>query len=141
MKKADCIYRIREDLYRLRFALPVILTYAIVTQLFFHTICPFAIFTGFACPACGMTRAAILMITGHPAASLAFHPLTLLWPAFLLYLGFFRYIRGRSAPFSRFLGIALCLVTLGYYCYRLARGTLPEVPAPGILHLASNALT
>lgn len=141
MKKSDFIFRIREDLYRLRFAFPVILAYAVVTQPVFHTICPFAIFTGYACPACGMTRAAILMITGHPAASLALHPLTLLWPALLLYLGFFRYLRGRRAPLAAALSITLSLITLGYYCCRLARGTLPEVPTPGFLHLASNVFT
>lgn len=138
MKKSVLLRRICQDLYRLRLALPLLLAYAVAAQLLFQTICPFAILTGFACPACGMTRAVLLMLSGKLTAALSLHPLAPFWIAYLLYLAFFRYVKGKYAPLTRLLCIALCLLTFTCYCFRLSVGTLPEVPGSGILHLAAG---
>lgn len=140
VKNNEVIQRFCQDLYRLRLALAILFLYGLATQLVFHTVCPFAILTGFPCPACGMTRAVILFFTGNFRLSFSLHPLALPWPLFLLYLGYFHYLRGRHAPFAWPLSITLSLATIACYLYRLAMGILPKVPGQGILHLASNAL-
>ncbi|MCH5276119.1 MAG: DUF2752 domain-containing protein [Lachnospiraceae bacterium] len=136
----EMIQRICRDLYRMRPALAILFLYGLVTQLVFHTVCPFAIFTGHPCPACGMTRAVLLFLTGNIRLSFNLHPLAMFWPLFLLYLGYFRYLRDRRAPFVWPITITLCLVTIGCYLYRLIAGTLPVVPGPGILYLVLNAI-
>lgn len=139
VKNSNFIQRIGQDMYRLRVALPVLLIYGLITQLVFGTVCPFAILTGIACPTCGMTRAALLFLSGRPLQSFSLHPMTLLWIALILYLGFFRYFRSKRAPFVWPLTIVLCLATFGCYLYRLTGGTLPVVPTSGILPLVSGA--
>lgn len=127
-----------QDLYRLRVALPVLLIYCLTTQLIFGTVCPFAILSGFACPACGMTRAALLFLTGRPLQSFSLHPMALFWLSLILYLGYFRYFQGRRAPFVWPLAVTVCLVTFACYLYRMNAGILPDVPASKILPLVSN---
>lgn len=141
LKKSEILHRMYQDLYRLRLALPILLIYGLVTQLIFHTVCPFAILTGFPCPACGMTRAIYLFLTGQFQLSFSLHPIALFWPLLLLYLGYFRYFPGRRAPFVWPLTITLCLATFACYLYRLTTGTLPEVPGSGIFHLVTNVLS
>lgn len=141
MKKSLLLQRIYHDLYNLRLVLLIFLIYAVTTQLIFHTMCPFAIVLGFPCPGCGMTRAVLFMLSGKPFDSLYLHPLALPWPALLLYLCFFRYIKGRRAPLIEVFTISLSLITLFFYCYRLSLGTLPEVPGPGLLHLVSHSFS
>lgn len=137
VKNSEAIKRMGQDLYRLRVALPVLLIYCLTTQLIFGTVCPFAILSGFACPACGMSRAVLLFLAGKPLLSFSLHPLAMLWPALILYLGYFRYFQTRRAPFAWPLTIVLCITTFACYLYRLNAGTLPEVPASKILTLVS----
>lgn len=139
VKNSELIKRMGQDLYRLRVALPILLLYCLLTQLVFKTVCPFAILTGFACPACGMSRAVLLFLAGHPLLSFTLHPFALLWPALILYLGYFRYFRDRRAPFVWPLTIVLCITTFACYLYRLNAGTLPEVPASKIFVLVSGS--
>lgn len=139
VKNPECIRRVGQDLYRLRVALPVLLIYCFVTQLIFGTVCPFAILSGFACPACGMTRAALLFLTGRPLQSFSLHPMTLFWLTLILYLGYFRYFRNKRAPFVWPLTVAVCLATFSCYFYRMNAGSLPDVPDSKILPLVLNA--
>lgn len=141
LNNSELLHRIYQDLYRLRLALPILLLYGLVTQLIFHTVCPFAILTGFPCPACGMTRAILLFCIGEFRLSFSLHPVALFWPLLLLYQGYFRYGTGRRAPFVWPLTIILCLATFACYLYRMTTGTLPEVPAPGIFHLVINVFS
>lgn len=138
LKNYEVLHRMYQDLHRLRPALLILLIYGLVTQLIFHTVCPFAILTGFPCPACGMTRAILLFCTGEFRLSFSLHPVALFWPLLLLYLGYFRYGLGRRAPFVWPLTITLCLATFACYLYRLTAGTLPEVPGSGIFQLVTN---
>ena len=135
VKKSELLQRIRQDLHRLRLSLPIFFLYGVTTQLVFHTVCPFSILTGFPCPACGMTRAILLFLTGEFRLSFFLHPMALFWPLLLLYWGYFRYFSGKRAPFVLPLTIILSLATFACYLYRLTAGMLPEVPTIGILHL------
>jgi hypothetical protein len=97
------------------------------------TICPFALATGMACPACGMTRAASLLLRGDLDGALAFHPLIVLitvqvaagWVWFLLRR------TGKVGPMSpRLLGSLLVgtgVIFLAVWALRWANGSLPTV--------------
>lgn len=136
VRMSQLLQRVLQDLYLLRIALPVLLLYGILAWLVFHTVCPFAILTGFACPSCGMTRAVLLFLFGQFRLSFSMHPMALFWPLLLLYAGYFRYFRDRQAPFALAFTVVLSLATLACYFCRLTAGTLPRVPCPGILCLA-----
>lgn len=50
----------------------------IIINHIFGTVCASKILIGIPCPACGMTRAAFLLLTGHIHESLHMHPLLIL---------------------------------------------------------------
>jgi Protein of unknown function (DUF2752) len=97
------------------------------------TICPFALATGMACPGCGMTRAASLLLRGDLDGALTFHPLILLvavqlaagWVWFLLRR------TGKVRPMSPRLLASLLIGTgvifLAVWGLRWANGSLPPV--------------
>jgi hypothetical protein len=97
------------------------------------TICPFALFTGMACPGCGMTRAASSLMRGDFSTALGYHPLVPLiallaiggWAWFLLRRS------GRVEPLpTRWVNTILIgtgVMLLGVWAARLLSGTLPPV--------------
>lgn len=97
------------------------------------TICPVALFTGTACPGCGMTRAASRLIRGDLGAAMSFHPLV---PAIVIvalggWVWFLLRRSGRVQPLSNraLNGILIATVAglLGVWLARLVTGTLPPV--------------
>lgn len=97
------------------------------------TFCPFALFTGTACPGCGMTRAASHLIRGDIGTAFAYHPLVLAVGIELLAgWGWFVLRRtGRAGPMSnRTLNVVLALTAVALvavWIMRLGAGTLPPV--------------
>lgn len=134
------IKRIKQDILQCRVALLIIVAYVAVTQFFFHTICPFAILTGFACPGCGLTRAAGALLTGHFEMAWKYNPTIYLWMALILEFLFFRYIRGRKMPVAGLTAGMVCLITIGVYIMRLCCRTLPEIPGEGIFMLVHHRM-
>ena len=97
------------------------------------TICPFALFTGMACPGCGMTRAASFLIRGDLTAALGYHPLVP-WIALLSIGGWAWFLlrrSGRVDPLpTRWVNTILIgtgVMLLGVWAARLLSGTLPPV--------------
>lgn len=97
------------------------------------TICPFALFTGMACPGCGMTRAASSLIRGDLTAALGYHPLVP-WIALLSIGGWAWFLlrrSGRVEPLPTKLVNTILIGTgvmlLGVWAARLLSGTLPPV--------------
>jgi hypothetical protein len=65
------------------------------------TLCPFANLTGHPCPGCGMTRAALALLSGEWSAALRWHPLSPICVPLLAALaleGFIRFVAGSSLP-------------------------------------------
>jgi hypothetical protein len=97
------------------------------------TVCPFALFTGMACPGCGMTRAASYLIRGDISTALGYHPLVPLI-AILSLGGWAWYLlrrSGRVQPLpTRWVNTVLIvtgIMLLGVWAARLLNGTLPPV--------------
>lgn len=126
---------IKTDISNIRVALIFIIIYFAVTQTVFHTVCPFAILTGLSCPACGLTRAAFLLLTGHFTIAAQLNLTVYLWIPFLLYLCTFRYFVGKRAPFALPIAAIIGILTILYFILRNLYGTSLPVPCEGILPL------
>lgn len=129
----NILCRIFADMKKNRVILCAILFYMALTQFLFHSVCPSAILFGFPCPACGLTRAGLLLLRGDLAGAFEMHPAIFPWAAFLLYLCFFRYVLGKKAPYETVWVTAIGISVLTVYVVRLISDTLPDVLARGLL--------
>lgn len=106
-----------------------LLIYIVVAFLmdrFFGTICPMRLFVGLPCPACGMTRATILIFLGEFRAAYEMYPLIYFVYFFLFLLCFFRYFARKWFDKFLYCGIIILSIILVVYVYRM--GTLfPKV--------------
>ena len=97
------------------------------------TLCPFAIFTGTACPGCGMTRAASQILRGNFDLALTYHPLVPILALQLMggWVWFLLRRSGKVKPMSnRTLNIVLIgtgVALLAVWVLRMAMETLPPV--------------
>ncbi len=83
---------IKKDLKKYFPLIISIITACIINQLIFHKICPIAIFTGFPCPGCGITRAFYFLITMQWHKALTMNPCIFIWIILLIILFINRYI-------------------------------------------------
>ncbi|MDO5574339.1 MAG: DUF2752 domain-containing protein [bacterium] len=93
--------------------------YWTVSSICFGEFCPMKILTGIPCPGCGMTRAVVLMFTGHFAESFEMHPMALAWILLGLYFCICRYILNRKPRGAAVAAIGLCVLMLPLYIYRM----------------------
>ena len=90
-----------------------------ILNLLFGSVCFSVILFGIPCPACGITRASKLMITGHFLESVQMHPLLI-----LVIFGFILYpiIKKQLNNYCFFIKfyVIICLIIfIVYYIYRL----------------------
>ena len=92
--------------------------------------CPFAVFTGHACPLCGTTRAAVAMLRGDLALAVALHPAVVAAAPLAGWIAW-RWIDDRSvtnsAQAARRMGWALLVGLMAVWLIRGLTGTLPPV--------------
>lgn len=112
--------RIRDDIKQNIVALLMIAVYAVVVQALFHKVCPWLILTGIPCPGCGLTRAGLLLLSGHFIKAWQMNPAIYLWAPFLVYLCFYRYILAKKPPFTLPFTIFVGLLTLVIYCWNFS---------------------
>lgn len=72
--------------------------------------CPLLVLTGIPCAGCGLTRAALYLLQGEAAKAAHINPSVFLILIFLLYCGYYRYIKGMKV--KRF-GFALGILVAG----------------------------
>lgn len=117
----EIIRRIGGDMKNLWPAALGLLVYTVLVNVFFHAFCPMLLVTGFPCPGCGMSRALVLLLAGHPAESVRMHPLAPLVFIILMYIGLNRYIAGRQfKAVSILLGASVVVLLICYVirmCY------------------------
>lgn len=117
----DIVERIKDDLKKNGIGCAAVLACLILFALIFHDVCPVQILYGLPCPGCGLTRAGVLLLTGHFAAAFSMHPFIYVWLLFLLYLAFCRYIRGCRPKGALQLLIVIIAGMLLFYGYRMLR--------------------
>ncbi|MBD5461044.1 MAG: DUF2752 domain-containing protein [Lachnospiraceae bacterium] len=113
-----------EDIRKIRWALAALAVYYAATGLLFRASCPMRLLTGFPCPGCGGTRAAVLLLQGRFQEAFGMNPAVFVWIPYVLYLLWQRYL---GAPRNRkkinfALTALVCLVTVGCYAAGMASG-------------------
>ena len=125
--------RIKSDFLLVKAPLLVLVVFCILSQLIFHTMCPFVIVFGKPCSGCGLTRAGMAVLQGHFVDAMQIHGMIYFWMFLILYAVFFRYILGKRPPLFVVLMILVSIGTAVYYVYRKRYGVLPEVMYEGLL--------
>lgn len=85
----------------------------------FKTVCFSVLFIGIPCPACGITRATKLLLTGHIKESFEMHPLLIL---VIFGVVFCLIIKNKLKNYRFFIksyGIICILIFIGVYIYRM----------------------
>lgn len=97
----------------------VFLVYYLLIRLTKSTFCPMLGLTGFPCAGCGLTRAFLYMAKGQFARAAYINPMAFPIIAFLLYCGYFRYVRGTAIRGFKVLLALLVICMLVFYVVRM----------------------
>lgn len=110
MKKIKKISnRIIADLKESGWAFIIFLVYYVIVHAVFDAFCPMLVMTGIPCPGCGLTRAVIFLARGQVLRAAYINPSVFPLIGFLLYCGYFRYVKGSRIKGS---GVAVGLLTV-----------------------------
>lgn len=120
MKRAEkVVNRIKKDIQQFWIAGVAFVIYYIIVHAIFDAFCPLLVTTGFPCPGCGLTRAGLYLLKGNIMQAAVINPSIFLVILFLLYCGYFRYLKGsKTRGFSFALGV-LVAAALAIYIYRM----------------------
>lgn len=106
---------IKKDLYNIRFAIIPLIIYCIIMQIVFGTVCPLKAFTGISCPACGLTRATIHLVTGNFKEAMLLNPTVFLWLTIIVLFVIDRYIYKLKIKIFPHCFIIVALITIFWY--------------------------
>ena len=121
----------RRIIYDLRSNLAPIIALAVLwglAELIFHEFCPVVIFSGFPCPGCGLTRAFVSFFTFHPIRAFEYNPSYPFWLAAMVAFIIRRYVQGKSTKILQFPMVAVCIITIGIYIWRMTHYFPSEEP-------------
>ena len=111
--------RIRLDIKKYKWTILIFVIFYVIIKKIFKAFCPLVILTGFPCPACGMTRAILFLLTGQFERSFRIHPMAILWVILALYCIIMRYLLGKRVAYFKSIVIVLLLAMIVYYIYRM----------------------
>ncbi len=120
----DAVFCVRAVMW----AAAVAAAHIIVLRHFLYSLCPMVLMTGLPCPACGMTRAGVLILTGHFAAAWKLQPFIYILGLFVLAAGIWRYLLLKnSIGWMKKCLMVILLCMIAFYIYRMVR-YYPDVP-------------
>lgn len=137
-KLKDIVSRIIKDGKEYGWAAVVSAVYYVIVHLMNMTFCPLLQITGLPCAGCGLTRAFLFMARGELARALYIQPMAFLILLFLLYCGYFRYIKGSRIRGFQPLFILLVIAVLFFYVIRMLMYFPDRVP---YVYQADNTLS
>lgn len=124
----EIVKRLLNDIKLYGAAAVVFLAYYGIVHLFKSAFCPMLQITGLPCAGCGLTRAFIFMFRGEFVRAAYIHPLAYVIAAFVIYCGFYRYIRGTKIYGFKYLFVILIITMLIFYVIRMALYFPDRVP-------------
>lgn len=98
----------------------VVLYLGIVAGVLRLPVCPLVYMTGYPCPACGITRAMILFLTGDFPGAWQMHPFFYALLAAAATASLFRYGLGRDISWMKYVIAGIIIGGIVYYIYRMA---------------------
>ncbi len=120
MKKAKKSFdRIVKDIKEYSPAGIVFLVYYLLIRVTGRAFCPLINLTGFPCAGCGLTRAFLYMASGDFERAAYINPMSFLILLFLVYCGYFRYIRGTAIKGFKTVFALLVACMLIFYAVRM----------------------
>ena len=123
------LQRIIKDIKDTKWAILIVIAYFVLCRAFFGTVCPLVAFTGFPCPACGLTRAGIQVLQLHFAEAWKLHPF--IYPIMALMIAFCveRYVLfHKKMKVLRWCAIILIAAMVIFYMWRMYRYFPGEPP-------------
>lgn len=90
--------KIIQDIWQYKWLILTVAAVLVGMNLLFRTTCPSVLLFGLPCPGCGITRAFLLLLTGHPVQAFWMNPSVYAWIGLGGYIGFYRYILERKVP-------------------------------------------
>lgn len=111
--------RIKKDWTESRQGIIAAILCLIIFTVLFKTICPVRLVTGYPCPGCGITRAALSLLRLDFAGAATLNPSVFLWVGLGAYIVISRYLLGKNKRADLLL-IIVSLFTIGIYIYRMA---------------------
>lgn len=111
--------RIASDIKEYGMAVVVFIAYAVIVNLVFHAFCPIVIFSGFPCPGCGITRAAVCLLTGRFKQAWLLNPVIFAIVAVVVYFCINRYLLGRKSAGIKWLIAAVFVLLICVYLVRM----------------------
>lgn len=94
--------------------------YIIVANMLFGHMCPSVLMTGLPCPACGLTKAGIYILTLQFHKAWMMNPVIYAVGAFLLYFIVRRYVCGNPVSGWKWMLWGILILLVGIYLYRMA---------------------
>lgn len=120
MKKVKrIINRILADLKASGWAIVVFVLLYLLIHRIFGAFCPMLVLTGIPCAGCGLTRAFLFLAGGQIGRAVSINPSLIPMLFFLLYCGYFRYIKGEKIRYLGGVLSILALSMLAIYGYRM----------------------
>lgn len=111
--------QLRKDIRGYGLVCILIMVYVAVLSVLFGTPCPIRLVTGLPCPGCGITRAAVLFVTGHWQQAWQMNPVIFPIVLVVLYYGVNRYLLGREAKEIKGIVIGIAIMLLAVYLLRI----------------------
>ena len=113
--------RIKQDIGQHGAGVLAVVVLYFVMHALFGAFCPSVIVTGFPCPGCGMTRAALLFFKGKWNTAWQMHPFFFVLLVLAAVAAAFRYGAGRSMPGFKRIVPAVLILSILFYVYRMIR--------------------
>lgn len=121
-------YSVIRDIRKIKWAVIAIIAYFLLSGRFFGSVCPVVIFTGYPCPACGLTRAGLFLLSLQFQKAWEMNPFIYPIIGWFLAAGVYRYLLGKKIPkWLKYAAIVLILGMVCFYLYRM-RTDFPNVP-------------
>ena len=111
--------RIWADIKEYGMAGIIFVIYYLLVHLFRAAFCPFLNMTGIPCAGCGMTRAFLFVLRGEFARAAYINPMVYVLIGFVLYCGYFRYLKGTKIKGFRYVFGSLVVMMLIFYVVRM----------------------
>ncbi len=117
---SDTLIQIRVDV-PVR-VITIVITLLAVWKHFLYSLCPMVLVTGLPCPACGMTRAGVLLLKGRFADAFAVQPFIYVIGGFAAALAVSRFLlHKKSMKWAKWTMAVIILCMVIFYIYRMIR--------------------